>query len=321
MKKNCQTFMLKINSFPIFFKIFITITIGTLLALFFSELDSYAQALFIHDYTINEFVVGTKKAELAILYNGDQKYLDKKTTYTGNLLKKWFGTKKTIRESTHILLDKDIIREVDYVKNRVLDFPLKKITDPDWYDRYSPQDISKPTKKMIDTRYHVQEPLFTIKLNPEKQIFNKYSCSHITADVRLETIDKTKNASSITLIKLELWLTNQVPGFTDYEYFNEKLGKRLGLDAARLGPLENILDHWHESLDSMKKYLKDVNGYPVKKELSVTAVYKAKTNTPLPEITRKEIKNISEVLQKVILEKPDIERFIVPPDFKIITVE
>lgn len=283
--------------------------------------NSRANVLFIHDYAINEFMIGTKKAELAILYTDDKKLIDKKTTYTGSFLKKWFGSNQTIRETTHILLNEDVIREIDYVKHNVLDFPLERITSPEWYDKYSKEDIPSITREMVDSKYQVLAPVFTIKTTPGNETINNYSCKHVTADVRLETIDKKKNAASITHIKLDLWLTNEIQGFSEYQSFNEKLGKRLGLDAVRLGPLANLLDNWQGSLEPIKHDLDDIQGYPVKSDLSVTAVYKTKTDTSSPEITKKEIKTVSDILQKVIPGQGDFKRFSIPADYKIVTIK
>ncbi len=97
--------------------------------------------------------------------------------------------------------------------------------------------------------------------------------------MRLETIDVKKNSSSVTLVKQKLWVSEAVPGYAQYRAFHEKLAKRLGFDAVRLGGLSGMLRYWDGSLDPVRKSIKDVKGYPVKSTLSVEGRYTAGVGT------------------------------------------
>ncbi|MCP4114135.1 MAG: hypothetical protein GY737_01815 [Desulfobacteraceae bacterium] len=278
-----------------------------------------AAVLHLFDYTIDEFVVGEKRAELAVCYAGGNKYSDKRTTYTGSFLKKWFGGEKTTRETANVLLDQDLIREIDYLKHRVIDYPLDKIVDPDWYDRHSPGEIPSTARTMIDARYEVKAPQFSLTVSPESVMVDNRSCVHAIAELRLETLDKIKNASSVTLIRQAMWLTDQVRGINEFRAFNRAMEKRLGIDAARVGIFGNILSYWQGGLDSIEGLLNSVSGYPVKKEVRVTAVYTSGVGTGDAKRTEAVISKISVNLREVAEAPPGMERFDPPKGFKLVT--
>jgi hypothetical protein len=275
--------------------------------------------LHLFDYSIDEFVVGEKQAELAVCYANGNKYSDKRTTYTGSFLKKWFGGEKMTRETANVLLDQDLIREIDYLKNRVVDYPLARIVDPDWYDRHSPLEIPSAAQAMIDARYEVKSPQFLLTISPESMVVDNRPCTHVIATLRLETLDKIKNASSVTLIRQAMWLTDQVKGIDEFRAFNRAMEARLGIDAARVGIFGNILSYWQGGLDSIGESLNSVSGYPVKKEVSVTAVYTAGLGTDDVKRTEASISKISVNLRKVIGEPLGMERFAPPQGFRMVT--
>ncbi len=276
--------------------------------------------LHLFDYTMDEFVVGEKRAELAVCYANGNKYSDKITAYTGSFMKKWFGGEKSTRETSNVLLDQDLIREIDYLKHRVVDYPLDKIVDPDWYDRHSPLEIPSTAQNMIDARYEVKAPQFSLTISPESVVVDNRPCTHVIATLRLETLDKIKNASSVTLIRQAMWLTDQVKGIDEFRAFNRAMEERLGIDAARVGIFGNILSYWQGGLDSIQKSLNSVSGYPVKKEVSVTAVYTAGVGTDDAKRTEASISKISVNLRKVVEDLPGMERFDHPKEFKLVTV-
>ncbi len=111
--------------------------------------------------------------------------------------------------------------------------------------------------------------------------------------MRLETIDVKKNSSSVTLVKQKLWVSEAVPGYAQYRAFHEKLAKRLGLDAVRLGGLSGMLRYWDGSLDPIRKSIKDVKGYPVKSIISVEGRYTAGVGTASAKTSTVQLKEES----------------------------
>lgn len=289
--------------------------------LFFVVCPVFSAVLFVFDYTIDEFVVGEKKAEFAVCYANGNKYSDKRTSYTSSFLKRWFAGEKSIRETTHVLLDKDVIREIDFLKFRVIDFPIERIIDPDWYDRNTPLDIPGEVQGAIDERYEVKSPVFKMDVSPEPVRVDGRMCSHAVATIQLETLDKIKNASSLTLIRQEMWLTGDIPGIGEYEAFNLALEQRLGIDAARIGIFANILEYWQGSLDPIRESLGSLTGFPVKNKVSVAAVYTVNPGSSDERRTETSIYRTSMMLKEVIDDNPAMDRFFPPEDFKNVVAD
>lgn len=278
-----------------------------------------ADVLFVHDYKLTQYVAENQDAELLVGYTGKAMFIDKKIRYTGEMMRTFFGKVTEGRETTHFLLDKDMIREIDYYKGRVLVFPLARLSDIRWIK--GKEKIDEATAKMIRDRYRTAEPKLSLTILPGQETIRGYACKRIEVDLRLETLDLRKNSSSVTLIKQKLWVSTNVPGYSEYNAFHRSLSKRLGLDAARLGSLSGVLSFWDGSLDPIRKSIKEVKGYPVKSITTVEGRYTAGVDTASPKISSRQIKEESVELRKVLTDKLDENRFTVPSDFGVTVVE
>ena len=230
--------------------------------LFLCATPCLADILFVHDYKSTEYLMGSQDAELLAGYTGQAMFMDKKARYTGRMMEVFLGKDKEVRETTHFLLDKDQIREIDYYKGKVIVYPLAKLSDTSWIK--GKEKLDKDTADMIRERYRTVPPRLSLIIHPQTETIGGYVCRRVEAELRLETIDVKKNSSSVTLVKQKLWVSTKVPGYGEYIAFHRKLAKRLGLDALRLGNLSELLGYWDGSLDPIRNSLKGVNGYPVK---------------------------------------------------------
>ena len=205
-------------------------------ALFFLSAPScLADVLFVHDYKSTEYLMGSQDAELLAGYTDQAMFMDKKARYTGRVMEAFLGKDKEVRETTHFLLDKDQIREIDYYKGKVIVYPLAKLSDTNWIK--GKEKLDKDTADMIRERYRTVPPKLSVTIHPQTETIGGYVCRRVEADIRLETIDVKKNSSSVTLVKQKLWVSTKVPGYGEYNAFHRKLAKRLGLDALRVGNL------------------------------------------------------------------------------------
>lgn len=278
-----------------------------------------ADVLFIHDHKTTEYLMGKKDAELLIGYTDRAMFIDKNIRYTGKMMTTLFGKVKEARETAHFLLDKDQIREMDYYKGKIIVFPFERLSDVNWIKQK--QQISEADAKIIRERYRVSEPVLSVKILPRKEEMNGYPCQVVEADLRLETIDVKKNSSSVTLVKQKLWVSEAVPGYAQYRAFHEKLAKRLGFDAVRLGGLSGMLRYWDGSLDPVRKSIKDVKGYPVKSTLSVEGRYTAGVGTASAKTSSVNLLEESSELREALTDKPVKPRFPEPSGFGITVVE
>ena len=278
-----------------------------------------ADVLFIHDYKLTEYLMGKQEADVLIGYTDQAMFIDKNIRYTGKIMTTLFGKVKEGRETTHFLLDKDQIREIDYYKGKIIVFPFERLSDISWVKQK--QQISEEAAQIIRERYRVSEPLLSVKILPKKEKINGYSCQLVEAELQLETVDVKKNSSSVTLVKQKLWVSEAVPGYAQYRAFHDKLAKRLGLDAVRLGCLSGMLRYWDGSLDPIHKSIKDVKGYPVKSVILVEGRYTAGIGTASAKTSSGQLKEESMELREVLTDKPVKARFAEPPGFGVTVVE
>lgn len=290
-------------------------------ALFLFAAPCRADVLFIHDYEVREYLLGKQEAELLVGYTGQAMFIDKKVKYTGKMMKRLYGKVKEGRDTTHFLLDKDQIHEIDYHKGKIYVYPFERLADISWIK--GKEKLDEAIAEMIKERYRVLEPRLSINILPEKEKINGYLCRLVKAKLRLETLDVKKKSSSVTLVNQKLWLSDTVPGYDQYVAFHKKLAKRLGLDAERLGSLSYLLRYWDGPLDPIRESLKGVKGYPVKIITTIEGRYTAGIDTDSSKTSSMKVKEETVRLREVILNKLDETLFVVknPSEFGVVVVE
>jgi len=287
--------------------------------LFLCATPCQADVLFVHDYKSTEYLMGSQEAEFLAGYTDQAMFIDKKARYTGRVMEAFLGKDKEVRETTHFLLDKDQIREIDYYKGKVIVFPLARLSDTNWIK--GKEKLDKDTADIIRERYRTVPPKLSVTIHPHPETIGGYVCRRVEADIRLETIDVKKNSSSVTLVKQKLWVSTKVPGYGEYNAFHRKLAKRLGIDALRLGNLSELLGYWDGSLDPIRNSLKGVKGYPVKSVITVEGLYTAGIGTDSAKTNTMQLKEESVELRKVSTERLHKDRFTAPSEFGVTVVE
>jgi hypothetical protein len=293
--------------------------IATIAALFLLASPCRADVLFIHAYKTTEYLMGKQEADLLIGYTDQAMYIDKNIRYTGTMMTTLFGKVKEGRETAHFLLDQDQIREMDYHSGKILVFTFDRLTDVNWIKQK--QKISEPEEQVIKERYRVSEPRLSVKILPVKEEINGYLCQIVEAELTHETIDMKRNSSSVTLVKQKLWVSEAVPGYDQYRAYHEKLAKRLGFDAVRLGGLSGVLRYWDGSLDPIRKSIMDVKGYPVKSVIHVEGIYTTGVGTATAKSHSANLKEETVELREALTNKPVKPRFPEPPNFGVTIVK
>ncbi|MEA1968172.1 MAG: hypothetical protein U9N77_08130 [Thermodesulfobacteriota bacterium] len=263
--------------------------------------------LFVHDYTMDEYLLGQQKTQILFGYTKEKLYINKNLRYTGSWMKRIFGKEKQERETTHILLDKNIIREFDWFRSRITNYPLEKLCDVEALKEAAKKYTG--ADEILAKRYKVKKPEFFLEIMPETIETGGYPCTHVKAELKLVTEDIKKKAKSITIVTQDLWVSKEVPGFNQYRLFHEKLAKRVGLESQRLGTLTYILRYWQGSLAPIREKLERVEGYPVKSIISITGAYIENIDSDAPKENTLEIKKEIMILADVNLDKIDINRF------------
>lgn len=292
---------------------------GFFIAGFLSVNNAQCDVLYVHDYSLEEYMLGGQDARMLVGYAKDRMFIDKKTRFTGSLMTRLFGEVKEDRQTSKFLIGSDKIVEIDWNKGSVLVYPFEKMSDIEWITRKDV--VNKHMAESIDSRYKVSKPVLSVKIDPVLEMVEGYLCSHVKALLRLETTDLKKDAKSVTLVVQDLWVSTAVPGFDEYNSFHEKLSTRMGLDALRLGNMSYLLQYWDEPLDEIRKSLENVKGYPVKGTLTVEAKYIIKPESSDPAISSMQVKKEAMILQRVEVTPLDEAFFTEPPGFGSIEVK
>nr|WP_320192202.1 hypothetical protein [uncultured Desulfobacter sp.] len=276
--------------------------------------------LFVHDYQSDEYLMGKQESELRVGYTPRAMLVDKQTRYTGNWMKRFFGEVKEQRDTTHFLLEKRRIREIDWYKNKILILPFENIKNVRMLQ--ADNAMAQGAAEILNARYQVVDPVFTITVDPEMKTVGGYPCRYIKADLRLETRDLKKSAASITLIRQHLWVSDAVPGTDQYDDFHRHLAQSLGLEAERLGQLNFLLRYWQGPLDPIRESLVQIKGYPVQNDFTVEAQYVKNTGSPTPAVISKMIKQERMTLSEAkVIDILDESRFAAVGPFSEVTLQ
>ncbi|MGD9685799.1 MAG: hypothetical protein AB7U43_02360 [Desulfobacter sp.] len=280
----------------------------------------FGDVLFVHNYQSDEYLMGKQESELRVGYTPRAMLVDKQTRYTGSWMKRFFGKVKEQRDTTHFLLEKRQIREIDWYKNKILTLPFENMHHARMLQVDNP--MTEGAAQIINARYEVADPVFSITVDPETKTVGGYPCRFIEADLRLETRDLKKSAASITLIRQHLWVSDAVPGADQYGDFHRRLAETLGVEAERLGQLNFLLRYWQGPLDPIREALIQIKGYPVQNDFFVEAQYVKNTSSPTPAVISKMIKKERMTLSEAkVIETLDESQFAAVGPFSEVTLQ
>ncbi len=275
-----------------------------------------ADAIFINDHRMTELMLGEKETELTVAYAPAGKFLEKKTRFTGSWMKRFFGEVKEEKVASYFFLDRDEIREIDWQNDRIYVFPLQKMIDSRWVQNR--QDEYEEVREFLKERYQTIPPTLEITVAEALETVDGYPCRRVAAELVTGTDDLKKKSRSVTVMRQELWLSEDVPGYADVVAFREALARRLGIEAERLGNFSDLLKSWDGPLEPLLDKLHQATGYPVKSTLSVDAHYTSGLDTDAPQTITKRLKTETVTLREVRLEPVDVTRFADPPQFQVI---
>lgn len=278
-----------------------------------------AEALLVYDIKTDDAFTGEKEAVMQTAFTSRAMYVDVKTRFIGSWMKRIFGKVTESRDTTHFLLDERQIHEVNYSRGNIRVTPLDQIADVSWVSEKNARPAG--VEEMIKERYTVEPGQFQITPTGINAVINGFEAQRIDATLRLETYDKKKNASSMTFITQELWVSRALPQYRVYQAFFGALASQMGLEAERLKGLSSILQYWDGSLDPIRDQISASEGLPVKSVTSVEAVYIKNVGSPESETIRKQIKTETLLLQSVQDGAADRSAFEFPKEFQFVYVK
>jgi len=259
-------------------------------------------------------MLGNVDGEVNIGYTDNIMYMNKIVKFNGDLSKRFFGKVKTGRTTSEFNLEKNALYETDWEKKYIYKFSLDRISDPGWHKEKA--EHTKKNDEFAKKRYEVKEPEISFEFHEKKEMVSGYNTIPVTVLLYLKTLDKKKNAASVTKIVQTLWLTDDIQGYDLYSEFNNKLSKKTGVNAYRLGNMSYILKNFTKPLDSIKSDLVKIKGYPVKSRLHVEGAYIRDLDTEKEKRSSMVFKDETMILKDVsVINKLDKKMFSAPSNF------
>jgi hypothetical protein len=281
--------------------------------------ECIADVLYVYDVQSDELLMGEKQSELKIGYGQQMMVTDLTTSFTGGWMKRLFGKVTQERSTTLVLLDEEQIRDIDWEDEKLTILPLDKLADISWVQERTALDPA--VEEALAGRYQSMPPQLSVQRHPKPEEIDGYKCNRVDATLRLETRDTIRNTASVTHLKQQLWLTEQIPGYEDRQRIHQRLASRLGIGAERLGSLNFLLRHWSVPDDSKEDLLRQVEGICVKSVLHIDAEYTTGVDTPNPKTITKRLRDESTGLREVIEGELDRALFDAPNQFKTMVVQ
>jgi hypothetical protein len=291
----------------------------TAFILILSAAPCAADALFVYELRTDDPFTGEKEAVMQTAFAPGGMYLDIKTKFVGSWMKRIFGKVTESRETTHFLLDERQIREINWQRGNVKVYAMDQIADVGWISESTARDAE--IEAIVRERYTVSQPQIGILPTGEMAEINGIAARKFEISLRTETYDKRKNASSITLVTQELWVSESLPQYEFYRSFFEALADQLGLEAERLKALSFVLQYWQGSLDPIRDKVSAIRGVPVRSVTTVEAVYVKNVGTAQSETIRKRIKTETLDLKGVYTQPLDMESFKYPDNYPIVNAK
>ncbi len=278
-----------------------------------------ADVLYVYDVRSTELLMGEKQSELKIGYAPTLMVMDTKVRFTGGWMQRLFGEVKEERSTTLLVLDREQVREVDWENWGLSVIPLGKLRDVSWVR----EQTSPPAEgdESLAGRYQAVEPELSVVRHPEPEAVDGYSCHRVEAKLRLETRDTRRNASSVTHVRQELWLTEKIPGFEERQQAHRELTSRLGLESERIGSLSFLLRYWRGPLEPIDELVGRARGVFVKSVLSVDAEYTTGVDSAGAKTVGRRLKEETIRLRAVQTGPLDRSLFDAPPHFRTVELD
>lgn len=293
-----------------------TIRVGVLGVVFLLLMCSSAvcDVLFTHEIQSDDYMLGKIDTRMRIGYTDQIKYMDKETRYKASLLKRFFGKVKVGRSTSEFNLKENTVSEVDWENEYIYTYPLASISDPDWHLKRTP--FVKEREDFIKDRYEVSPPKISFEFKQDPEIIAGYSTRRVDIEVNLQTIDKKKDAQSLTRITQSLWLTDGVEGYGLYTKFNKDLSSKTGVNQYRLGLLGDLLSNLPQDLTFIENDLSRIKGYAVKSHFHIEGSYVQNFKDKPARTSTKVLKDETMILKEVLkTDTLDSSLFLPPASF------
>lgn len=227
------------------------------------------------DVTLKEKTVSTGLAgfgngtsERTFVIAGDKSRSDDQFTYTGRFKTLAGGGKP--RSSTEIVrLDRELVWSLDPQKKQYTEMTFAEmralIAAGAAEARAEMDEPGKERAKDVEMTYKVD-----VQRTGKKDKINGFDAENVIVTITATAKDKKDGGEGGYTMKLDQWLSTQVPGQAELAAFYRRYAEKMGFDPQTRNQFAGLMAQYGDAVKQAADKLKDLKGYPVRSTVTLT---------------------------------------------------
>lgn len=223
------------------------------------------------DVTLKEKTVSTGLAgfgngttERTWVIAGDKSRSDDQYTYTGRF-KTLAGGGKPKNSTEIVRLDRDLMWSLDPAKKEYTELTFAQVREAMARGvaeaRADAAESQRASNAEVTYKVDVQR-------TGKKEKVNGFDAENYLVTITATVKDKQDGGSGSYSIKLDQWLSTQVPGQAEASAFFRKYAEKMGLDP-QMRQMAGLMAQYGDALEQAAEKLKELKGYPVRSTVTL----------------------------------------------------
>lgn len=227
------------------------------------------------DVTLKEKTVSTGLAgfgngtsERTFVIAGDKSRSDDQFTYTGRF-KTLAGGGKPRSSAEIVRLDREVVWSLDPQKKQYTEMTFAEMRALVAAGVAEAQaGAEKPGNEPardVEMTYRVD-----VQRTGKKDKVNGFDAENVIVTITATAKDKKDGGSGGYTMKMDQWLSAQVPGQAEVTAFYRRYAEKMGFDPQMRGQFAGLMAQYGDAVKQAAEKLKDLKGYPVRSTVTLT---------------------------------------------------
>ena len=219
------------------------------------------------DVTLKERTVSTGLAgfgngtsERTWVIAGDKSRSDEQYTYTGRF-KTLAGGGKPRNSAEIVRLDRDVMWSLDPEKKEYSELSFAEMRE--MMAQAGAEAARSERKSDVEMTYKVD-----VQRTGKKEKVNGFDAENYIVTVTATAKDAKSGDAAAYTMKMDQWLSTQVPGQAEATAYFRKFAEKMGLDP-QMRQMSGLLAQYGDALKQAADKLKDLKGYPVRSTVTM----------------------------------------------------
>lgn len=219
------------------------------------------------DVTLKERTVSTGLAgfgngtsERTWVIAGDKSRSDEQYTYTGRF-KTLAGGGKPRNSAEIVRLDRDVMWSLDPEKKEYSELSFAEMRE--MMAQAGAEAARSERKSDVEMTYRVD-----VQRTGKKEKVNGFAAENYIVTVTATAKDAKSGDAAAYTMKMDQWLSTQVPGQAEATAYYRKFAEKMGLDP-QMRQMSGLMAQYADAFKQAADKLKDLQGYPVRSTVSM----------------------------------------------------